>query len=224
MANHIENLEAYKRFCLEDSHVKLRPFRDYLRKKRGSLGLLPKVFKALSQHPRYLAVENEIAKRGLRNILDVGCGVGMIATLLGHRLGVKISGVDLSPMNVAKAKALCWVDQVNFQVGVAEEGIGKLFPKKSFDGILLMELLEHVMDVEELLNTVKPLLAPGGRILITLPNDKNADHPPIQHVREFDLENIRQMFGHYPDFHCEELPVVPEVYAGGYFVHFTPTA
>lgn len=222
MTKHLNDLEAYKHFYLEDNHVKLRPIRDFFRKKRGSLGFLPKVFQALSRHPRYLAVENEISKQGLRNILDVGCGIGTVATLLGHRLGVKISGFDLSPLNVAKAKALCWVKQVSFQVGVAEEDIGKFFPEKSFDGILLLELLEHVMDVEKIINSVKPLLAPGGRILITVPNDKNAHHHTIQHVREFDAENIRQMFGHYPAFHYEELPAVPGVYAGGYFVCFTP--
>lgn len=221
MKKHLLNRDSYKRFYIEETRVKLRPLRDFFRRMRGSLGLLPKTFRTFSRHPRYLRVEREIASLGLQRILDVGCGVGMVSTLIGYRLGVHVTGVDLSPTNVAKAEVLCWVRSVSYHISAAED-IGRFAPPASFDCILLLEILEHVMDVEETIAAVTPLLAPGGHVLITLPNDEKAHEQSPQHVREFDPEKIQLTFGHFPGFHYEELPAVPGSYAGGYFVQFAP--
>lgn len=216
---HVADREAYRRFYIEDTHVRLRPARDFFRKWRGALGFLPKTFRALSQHPRYRRVEQEIQRRGFRRILDVGCSDGMVATLLGHRLGINVTGVDLSPIKIAKAKALCWVDSVSFHEILAEDL--KLFSAPgSYDCILMLEILEHVISVEEILTAVAPLLAPGGLVLVTLPNDDDVHEPSSQHVREFNEDEIRRTFGQLPGFHYEALPAVPGVYAGGHYVQF----
>jgi len=211
--------DAYRQLYINDTHVKLRPVRDFFRKLRGASGFLPKTFRALSQHPRYQRVEQEIARRGFKRVLDVGCSTGMVSILLGHRLGVSVTGVDISPIHVAKAKALNWASSVSFHEVFAED-LGQFAPPASFDCILFLELLEHVMNVEEILTAVSPLLAPGGLVLITLPNDEDVHEQSHQHVREFDEEEIRRTFSHFPEFHYEAIPAVPGVYAGGHFVRF----
>lgn len=215
----ITDRDAYRQLYIDDTKVKLRPVRDFFRKLRGAAGFLPKTFRALSQHPRYQRVEQEIARRGFKRILDVGSSTGMVSILLGHRLAVSVTGVDISPINVAKSKALNWVSSVSFHEVFAED-LGQFAPPASFDCILLLELLEHVMDVEEILTAVAPLLTPGGLVLVTLPNDEDVHEQSHQHLREFDEAEIRRTFGHYPKFHYETIPAVPGVYAGGHFVQF----
>jgi 2-polyprenyl-6-hydroxyphenyl methylase/3-demethylubiquinone-9 3-methyltransferase len=212
--------DAYRQLYIDDTQIKLRPVRDFFRKLRGASGVLPKTFRALSQHPRYRRVEKEITRRGFKRMLDVGCSTGMVPILLGHRLGVSVTGVDISPIHLAKAKALNWVSSVSFHEVFAED-LGQFAPPASFDCILFLELLEHVMNVEEILMAVSPLLAPGGLVLITLPNDEDVHEQSHQHVREFNEEEIRRTFGHFPEFNYEVIPAAPGIYAGGHFVQFT---
>jgi 2-polyprenyl-3-methyl-5-hydroxy-6-metoxy-1,4-benzoquinol methylase len=216
----ITDRDVYRQQYIEDTKIKLRPTRDLFRKLRGHLGFLPKIFRVLVQHPRYQRVEQEIVQRGFKRILDVGCSTGMVPILLGHRLGVNVTGVDISPIHIAKARALNWVGSVNFQEVFAED-LGQFAPPASFDCILFLEILEHVINVEEILVAAAPLLAPGGLVLITLPNDDDVHEKTLQRVREFDEPEIRRTFCHFPEFHYEAIPAVAGVYAGGHFVQFT---
>ena len=221
---HLANRDAYRQFYIHETQVTRRPIHDFFRRVRGTCGILPKSFRALLQHPRYQTVEREVARRGFRHILDVGCSTGRVATLLGHRLGVAVSGVDLSPIQVAKARAMCWVKSVRFHEIFAED-LSHFAPPGTFDCVLLLEVLEHVINVDEILTAVTPLLAPGGLVLITLPNDDEVDDPSHAHVREFDEAEIHRAFGGFPEFHYEAIPAVAGVYAGGHFVRFAlPTA
>ena len=55
--------------------------------------------------------------------------------------------------------------------------------KDNVDVIILANVIEHVLDPVELLENIKPLLAPGGVLVILAPNDFSALHERLLEQR-----------------------------------------
>jgi SAM-dependent methyltransferase len=94
--------------------------------------------------------------------LDVGCGRGDLAALLAQH-GWRMSGVEPSAAACAAAasrgiKAHCGTLST---VALAPE---------SYDAVIFRHSLEHTNDPVEALRRVGAALAPGGLVLITVPN------------------------------------------------------
>lgn len=86
-----------------------------------------------------------------------------LARLLGH----KVTGVDLSAASIEKAKkrlASAYVADVT-----APERY-PFFGGEPFDVILFSDMLEHLSDPGDVLERHLALLAPGGHVVISLPN------------------------------------------------------
>ena len=45
--------------------------------------------------------------------------------------------------------------------------------ERNFDYIIFSDSLEHLLEPQDVLETIKPLLAPGGNVLIAIPNIRN---------------------------------------------------
>ena len=100
----------------------------------------------------------------IKNCLDVGCGDGGTIGPIARGMGVKYVGVDISRSAVDLAI------QNGFEA-IAIEGSDNLpFPTESFDAACLIEVLEHLFDPLETLVEVHRVLAPGGAVVITVPN------------------------------------------------------
>ncbi len=104
--------------------------------------------------------------RGLR-VLDVGCGSGVHGAELKRLLGHRVVGVDLSDSSIAKARTRL------AEAYVADVTQPNLYPFRGgqkFDVIVFSDILEHLYDPLDTLTGHCALLAPGGRIVISLPN------------------------------------------------------
>lgn len=103
--------------------------------------------------------EAEAPFEGL-TLLDVGCGGGLLSEPL-RRLGFTVTGIDAGEKNIAVAQI--HADQVglemDYRVATPEQLAGQ-----SFDVVLIMEILEHVADVEMFLAAVGALMKPGGAL------------------------------------------------------------
>lgn len=95
-------------------------------------------------------------------VLEVGCGRGRTAEMVGKQLGCPVTGVELNP-EVAR-EAAERIDRVI--VG----DIMEVEIDDSFDVIIATEVLEHVQETEAFLRRMKGLLAPGGRLIMSIPN------------------------------------------------------
>ncbi|WP_431876302.1 class I SAM-dependent DNA methyltransferase [Micromonospora marina] len=99
-----------------------------------------------------------------RPVLEVGCGTGRVTAHL-HRLGLDISGVDLSPGMVAVARRAC--PDLRFEVGSLTELTA---PDGSLAGMVSWYSLIHLPPdlLPEVFAGFRRVLAPGGHLLLAV--------------------------------------------------------
>lgn len=106
-----------------------------------------------------------------KRVLDVGCSTGYLARVLGA-LGNTVSGVEYDAAAAKEAEP----DLERLVVGdlesldlVAEFGPG------SFEVVVFGDVLEHLRDPTPVLRSARTLLAPGGSVVISVPNIAHGD-------------------------------------------------
>lgn len=104
-----------------------------------------------------------------KEVLDVGCGGGILAESMAHR-GAKVTGIDMgeAPLKVAKLHGLESGVSINYRQITAEE-LAEERPE-SFDLITCMEMLEHVPDPSSVVAACAQLLRPGGKLVFSTLN------------------------------------------------------
>jgi SAM-dependent methyltransferase len=95
-------------------------------------------------------------------VADLGCGTGTLSVLLAEE-GYDVTGVDLSPEMVMRARAKAAGHTATFAVGDAAEPD---LPTGSFDVVLSRHVLWALPDPAAGLARWVELLAPGGRLLL----------------------------------------------------------
>lgn len=108
---------------------------------------------------------------GLRgkNVLDVGCGGGILAESMAAR-GARVTGIDLAgePLKVAQLHLVESGLQVDYRL-IAPEVLARETPG-SFDLVTCMELLEHVPDPAVTVEACATLAKSGGRLFFSTIN------------------------------------------------------
>jgi 2-polyprenyl-6-hydroxyphenyl methylase / 3-demethylubiquinone-9 3-methyltransferase len=104
---------------------------------------------------------------GLR-VLDIGCGGGILSEPLA-RLGARVLGADPSESNIAIAKhhaeraGLAIDYRASAAEALAQSG-------ETFDIVLAMEVIEHVVNVGQFIELVAGMVAPGGLLFVATLN------------------------------------------------------
>lgn len=117
-----------------------------------------------SSHSQILQLVSSLPK-GSR-VLDVGAASGYLGTNLSGQ-GYYMAGIERNP--AAAEIADPYYDE--FIVGDVEGD--RLAFGEPFDAIVLADILEHLRDPSGLLRRLASLLAPDGRIIVSLPNVAN---------------------------------------------------
>jgi 2-polyprenyl-3-methyl-5-hydroxy-6-metoxy-1,4-benzoquinol methylase len=99
-------------------------------------------------------------------VLDVGCGPGIVARALAER-GCRVWGIEIDPRKAAVARASC-VEVVEADLETVSPPT--LFGGQRFDAILCLDVLEHLRNPASTLTELRSMLAPGGTVLISIPN------------------------------------------------------
>lgn len=103
-----------------------------------------------------------------RRILDLGCGTG--ATVEAVRAARALDwagGAELDREAAATARAR--LDRV-WEGDVADAAFAAEIPEGSLDAILCLDILEHLPWPWALVDRLAPLLRPGGRLIVSVPN------------------------------------------------------
>lgn len=104
-----------------------------------------------------------------RRILDIGCSSGALGAALRERQNAYVVGIELDPDYAAEARAR--LDQV--AVGSAQDILtddSQRAPLGVFDCIIAADVLEHLVDPWATLRAAVKSLAPGGAVIVSLPN------------------------------------------------------
>lgn len=101
-------------------------------------------------------------------VLDVGCGNGVISRSLGAR-GFVVKGVDVSEKAIEKARALNKYPNVKFDVVSAEQLVAD---GNRYHAVICSEVLEHLNDPGKLLRVLHQILHDTGVLIVTVPNGK----------------------------------------------------
>jgi SAM-dependent methyltransferase len=109
--------------------------------------------------------------------LDLGCGVGGFLPGLAELAGsVVASDFDRASLRLCRERG--------FRATAAADGYALPFRDGAFELVCLFDALEHIPDEARALGEVRRVLAPGGRVIVTVPaypflyanNDRVARH------------------------------------------------
>lgn len=109
------------------------------------------------------------AKLAGKQIVDIGCGGGILAEAMAAR-GAVVLGIDmgLAPLQVAKLHLLESGLNVDYQQITAEQ-LAEQRPAQ-FDVVTCLEMLEHVPDPASVVTACSKLVKPGGHVFFSTIN------------------------------------------------------
>jgi 2-polyprenyl-6-hydroxyphenyl methylase/3-demethylubiquinone-9 3-methyltransferase len=104
-----------------------------------------------------------------KDVIDVGCGGGILAEAMAQR-GARVTGIDLAekPLKVAELHLLESGAEVRYERASAEDYAAS--HAEGFDVLTCMEMLEHVPDPGSAVAACARLLKPGGRAFFSTIN------------------------------------------------------
>lgn len=145
---------------------------------RGRAGHSAECFGDTRNHWWHVDFLELMAKRlkleAVRDVLDVGCGVGHWSMLLGAVLpeDARVTGIDREASWVeharARADARRLAERFTYRTGDAEQ---LPFPDAAFDLVTCQTLLIHLPDPAACIREMRRVTRPGGLVLAAEPNN-----------------------------------------------------
>lgn len=132
-------------------------------------------------------------------VLDAACGLGYGARVLAENsLAASVLGIDASKsaIDYANVSFVGGDERVSFQMGDLPEAFEAMAPA-SADFIASFETLEHLVDPQRFLRACARVLAPGGRVMVSVPNDwsdETGDDPNPWHFHVYTWEKLIEEF------------------------------
>lgn len=99
-------------------------------------------------------------------LLDIGCGYGGLAALVGEYVGAsEVHGIDIDPRVEEESKSK------DVDIVVLDAGSDPLpYPDGHFDVVMTLGMMDYLVSFDGMIREINRILAPGGRVLVTLPN------------------------------------------------------
>jgi len=120
-------------------------------------------------NPLRLEWIDQLAQLHGKQVLDVGCGGGILAEAMALK-GARVTGIDLAekPLAVATLHARQVGARVEYLASSAED-LAQSRPA-AFDVVTCMEMLEHVPQPQEVIAACARLVRPGGWVFFSTIN------------------------------------------------------
>ncbi|MBC8145262.1 MAG: class I SAM-dependent methyltransferase, partial [bacterium] len=113
---------------------------------------------------RYTVAERLLPNVVGKRIIELGGGTGDMSRRM-RTLGANVTFADLSPSNVANAACDGFhALQLDLNRGLPD------IANESYDGIVMLEIIEHLVAVEHMLSEVHRVLRKGGFLVLSTPN------------------------------------------------------
>jgi len=113
----------------------------------------------------------EAQARGLadKNILDVGCGGGILAEALAQK-GARVTGIDMAELSLKVARLHLHESglEIDYHLSTVEDFANH--NESVYDIVTCLEMLEHVPDPASVISAACRLLKPGGQLFLSTLN------------------------------------------------------
>jgi 2-polyprenyl-3-methyl-5-hydroxy-6-metoxy-1,4-benzoquinol methylase len=132
----------------------------------GSLKALQGLYRRIVLRDHIAFIEKAAACLTVRpvRLLDVGCGSGTLLGLLkGRHFDVRGFDASSEAAHIARAES-------GVEVAVGSNLQDVTFAEQAFDLVTLFHVLEHVPDPRGVLQEVRRILQPEGRMILQVPN------------------------------------------------------
>lgn len=101
---------------------------------------------------------NKLIKIDNKKILDFGCFHGLLTGTINKKTSAKCTGVDINFISKIPKNCLKY------------DGKNLPFKDKTFDIVLMIEVVEHLDNVNQIFSEVRRVLKEGGEVVLTTPN------------------------------------------------------
>ncbi len=128
-----------------------------------------------------------------KEVLEVGCGNGNFTALLAQKCP-RVMAVDLNEEYVKAAKSRL-KKHPGVEVLVADAT--EIQWERSFDLVIMLDVLEHIEDDVQMLRQLKDCLKPGGKLVVKVPALEWLYSPmdkAIGHYRRYNKKTLNQTF------------------------------
>lgn len=104
-------------------------------------------------------------------ILDFGCGAGTISAALAG-FGYRLTGCDISPQMIAVAQGTYPASGIHWVV-LDPSKVNLPFDPGEYDAVIASSVLEYVSNPSAMLGQFRRVLAPGGVLICTVPDERH---------------------------------------------------
>jgi SAM-dependent methyltransferase len=133
----------------------------------------PLTVSGLGTYLKYQQAAALMARSDVHRVLDVGCNLGAVEFLFHQQYSDKardtfVAAVDLSTEAIGRARTL-GLRNCHFQVC---DALALPYPARSFDLVVMVETIEHLIEKKQGLTEAWRVLKPSGTLFLTTPNPR----------------------------------------------------
>lgn len=101
--------------------------------------------------------------QAIRDVLELGCGIGVVSAFLADSYGMNVQGTDFDPGQIEIARTMQpESDRLHFGI---EDAVHLTFNDASFDLVLSQNVFHHIPDWEGAVREVARVLRIGGYLM-----------------------------------------------------------
>jgi len=163
----------------------------------GDMGL----FRHSFEKRRFQVIAGLLPRSGCERVLDAGAGSGWLSEILSNR-GHRVYAVDIGLDSIRRASARLAGQKGN--VHFTQADVYRLpFPDRSFDAVVVSEIVEHLDHPGPALREIARLLRRGGCVIVSTPYRENIEYarcihcnektPVNAHLHSFTGEDMKQL-------------------------------
>jgi len=104
-----------------------------------------------------------------KNVLDVGCGGGILAEAMTHH-GARVTAIDLAEASLSVAKLHQLESKLDIDYRLCSAEALAQEKREYFDVVTCLEMLEHVPDPAAVVQACHDLVKPGGLVFFSTIN------------------------------------------------------